>query len=136
MTMNGITIPFPSEFATPPASSSQTGRGSCGFRLCRYAVAAFSAAQDYFGIRWLPSGLLIDSSIKEETRRKCKRMFSLVEFAVQHRLRKCKSMRSDLTVDPRDGCTFWYTQEYLGQDLLLIGTWRPRIVSFRFPGCR
>jgi hypothetical protein len=30
-------------------------------------VAAFSAAQDYFGIRWLPSGLLIDSSIKEET---------------------------------------------------------------------
>jgi hypothetical protein len=34
-------------------------------------------------------------------------------------------MRSDLTLDPRDGCTFWYTQEYLGQDLLLIGTWRP-----------
>jgi hypothetical protein len=43
---------------------------------------------------------------------------------------------SDLTVDPSDGCTFWYTQEYLGQDLLLIGTWRTRVVSFKFPGCR
>ena len=44
-------------------------------------------------------------------------------------------MRSDLTLDPRSGC-FWYTQEYLGQDLLLIGTRRTRIVSFKFPGCR
>jgi hypothetical protein len=43
---------------------------------------------------------------------------------------------SDLTVDPADNCTFWYTQEYLGQDLLLIGTWRTRVVSFKFPGCR
>jgi hypothetical protein len=43
---------------------------------------------------------------------------------------------SDLTVDPTDNCTFWYTQEYLGQDLLLIGTWRTRVVSFKFPGCR
>jgi hypothetical protein len=43
---------------------------------------------------------------------------------------------SDLTVDPGDDCTFWYTQEYLGQDLLLIGTWRTRVVSFRFPGCK
>src|SRR5919109_1392067 len=42
---------------------------------------------------------------------------------------------SDLTVDPSDGCTFWYTQEYLGEDLLLIGTWRTRIVSFKVPGC-
>jgi hypothetical protein len=43
---------------------------------------------------------------------------------------------SDLTVDPADDCTFWYTQEYLGQDLLVIGTWRTRIVSFKFPGCK
>jgi len=43
---------------------------------------------------------------------------------------------SDLTVDPGDDCTFWYTQEYLGQDLLLIGTWRTRVVSFKFPGCK
>jgi hypothetical protein len=43
---------------------------------------------------------------------------------------------SDLTVDPTDDCTFWYTQEYLGTDLLVLGTWRTRIVSFKFPGCR
>jgi hypothetical protein len=43
---------------------------------------------------------------------------------------------SDLTVDPSDDCTFWYTQEYLATDTVLIGTWRTRIVSFKFPGCR
>jgi hypothetical protein len=43
---------------------------------------------------------------------------------------------SDLTVDPADDCTFWYTQEYLAEDVVLIGTWRTRIVSFKFPGCR
>jgi hypothetical protein len=56
MTRNGITIPLPREFATPPASSSQTGRGSCGFRLWRYAATAFSAARDYLAMRRLPSG--------------------------------------------------------------------------------
>jgi hypothetical protein len=43
---------------------------------------------------------------------------------------------SDLTVDPSDDCTFWYTQEYLAEDTIIIGTWRTRIVSFKFPGCR
>jgi hypothetical protein len=43
---------------------------------------------------------------------------------------------SDLTVDPADDCTFWYTQEYLAEDFVLIGTWRTRVVSFRFPGCK
>jgi len=42
---------------------------------------------------------------------------------------------SDLTVDPGDDCTFWYTQEYLADDALVIGTWRTRVVSFKFPGC-
>ena len=42
---------------------------------------------------------------------------------------------SDLTVDPTDDCTFWYTQEYLGTDFI-YGSWRTRIVSFRFPGCK
>jgi hypothetical protein len=42
---------------------------------------------------------------------------------------------SDLTVDPMDDCTFWYTQEYLGP-YLLFDTWRTRIVSFKFPGCK
>jgi hypothetical protein len=43
---------------------------------------------------------------------------------------------SDLTVDPADDCTFWYTQEYLAEDVVILGTWRTRIVSFKFPGCR
>ena len=43
---------------------------------------------------------------------------------------------SDLTVDPVDDCTFWYTQEYLADDVVVIGTWRTRVVSFKFPGCR
>jgi hypothetical protein len=43
---------------------------------------------------------------------------------------------SDLTVDPSDDCTFWYTQEYLAEDTVVIGTWRTRIVSFKFPGCK
>jgi hypothetical protein len=43
---------------------------------------------------------------------------------------------SDLTVDPSDDCTFWYTQEYLGEDAVVIGTWRTRVVSFKFPGCK
>ena len=43
---------------------------------------------------------------------------------------------SDLTVDPTDDCTFWYTQEYLAEDVVVIGTWRTRVVSFKFPNCR
>ncbi|HEY8776201.1 MAG TPA: hypothetical protein VIM23_13120 [Gaiellaceae bacterium] len=39
-------------------------------------------------------------------------------------------------MDPADNCTFWYTQEYLGHDVFVIGTWRTRIVSFNFPGCK
>ena|SRR5919204_1845626 len=42
---------------------------------------------------------------------------------------------SDLTVDPTDDCTFWYTQEYLGP-YLTFDTWRTRIASFTFPGCK
>lgn len=40
---------------------------------------------------------------------------------------------SDLTVDPVDDCTFWYTNEYLPAD----GTfnWATRIGSFKFPNC-
>jgi hypothetical protein len=43
---------------------------------------------------------------------------------------------SDLSVDPADDCTFWYTNEYLAEDTVVIGTWRTRIGSFRFPGCK
>jgi hypothetical protein len=45
---------------------------------------------------------------------------------------------SDLTVDPNDDCTFWYTQEYLpanGTTDLLPVNWHTRIGSFKFPQC-
>ena len=39
---------------------------------------------------------------------------------------------SNLSVDPSDGCTFWYTQEYYAA----TGTnWQTRIGSFKFPSC-
>lgn len=39
---------------------------------------------------------------------------------------------SQMSIDPTDGCTFWYTQEYYkttGVD------WQTRIASFKFPSC-
>jgi hypothetical protein len=41
---------------------------------------------------------------------------------------------SDLTIDPVDDCTFWYTTEYL--QVTSVASWRTRIAKFRFPGCR
>jgi hypothetical protein len=40
---------------------------------------------------------------------------------------------SDLTVDPSDQCTFWYTQEYYASTTTF--GWRTRIGNFRFPNC-
>ncbi|MFN2576085.1 MAG: fibronectin type III domain-containing protein [Pyrinomonadaceae bacterium] len=40
---------------------------------------------------------------------------------------------SDLTVDPVDDCTFWYTQEYIPSNGSF--NWRTRIGAFKFPGC-
>ena len=40
---------------------------------------------------------------------------------------------SDLTVDPVDDCTFWYTNEYYSTTTSF--NWRTRIASFKFPGC-
>ena len=40
---------------------------------------------------------------------------------------------SDLTVDPVDDCTFWYTNEYYATTSGF--NWRTRIGSFKFPGC-
>jgi hypothetical protein len=43
----------------------------------------------------------------------------------------------DLTVDPVDDCTFWYTQQYLGPPFIALGSlWRTRVVAFAFPGCK
>src|SRR5919198_3086048 len=41
---------------------------------------------------------------------------------------------SDLTVDPGDDCTFWYTNEYYATNSD-VG-WQTRIGSFKFPACR
>jgi hypothetical protein len=40
---------------------------------------------------------------------------------------------SDITVDPVDDCTFWYTNEYYSTTSSF--NWRTRIASFKFPGC-
>jgi hypothetical protein len=40
---------------------------------------------------------------------------------------------SDLTIDPVDDCTFWYTTEYYPTTSSF--NWRTRIGSFKFPGC-
>jgi hypothetical protein len=40
---------------------------------------------------------------------------------------------SDLTIDPVDDCTFWYTQEYIPANGSF--NWRTRIGAFKFPGC-
>jgi hypothetical protein len=46
---------------------------------------------------------------------------------------------SDLTVDPNDDCTFWYTQEYAPTnptpDVITVN-WQTRIGSFKFPQCQ
>jgi hypothetical protein len=40
---------------------------------------------------------------------------------------------SDMTVDPVDDCTFWYTNEYYNTTTSF--NWRTRIGNFKFPGC-
>lgn len=40
---------------------------------------------------------------------------------------------SNMSIDPSDDCTFWYTQEYHGATG--NANWRTRIGSFKFPGC-
>lgn len=39
---------------------------------------------------------------------------------------------SQMSIDPEDGCTFWYTGEYY---LQTGGDWQTRIASFKFPSC-
>ena len=40
---------------------------------------------------------------------------------------------SDMTVDPIDDCTFWYTQEYYQTNSSF--NWRTRVGNFKFPSC-
>jgi hypothetical protein len=38
---------------------------------------------------------------------------------------------SSMSIDPVDGCSFWYTQEYIGAE----ASWMTRIAAFKFPSC-
>jgi hypothetical protein len=40
---------------------------------------------------------------------------------------------ASMTIDPKDGCTFWFTTEYY---LTTGSNWQTRIGSFKFPGCQ
>lgn len=40
-----------------------------------------------------------------------------------------------ITVDPVDDCTFWYSNEYFGEDVSSNVIWKTRIASFKFSGC-
>jgi hypothetical protein len=42
---------------------------------------------------------------------------------------------TDMTVDPVDDCTFWYTNEYYSAADAGVFLWRTRIGSFKFPQC-
>ncbi|MCK6555212.1 hypothetical protein L6Q96_11645 [Candidatus Binatia bacterium] len=43
---------------------------------------------------------------------------------------------SEMSIDPADDCTFWYTNEYYDtQDNGNVGNWQTRIGTFRFPDC-
>jgi hypothetical protein len=43
---------------------------------------------------------------------------------------------SAMSLDPADGCTFWYTNEYYGSQANGdAGNWQTRIGSFKFPSC-
>ncbi len=40
---------------------------------------------------------------------------------------------SMMALDPTDGCTFWYTQEYMA--VTSSASWQTRVGSFKFPSC-
>src|SRR5437762_14214756 len=42
---------------------------------------------------------------------------------------------TDMTVDPVDDCTFWYTNEYYSSTDAPAGIWHTRVGSFKFPEC-
>ncbi len=42
---------------------------------------------------------------------------------------------TDMTVDPSDDCTFWYTNMYYSSTDAPAGIWHTRIGSFKFPQC-
>jgi len=43
---------------------------------------------------------------------------------------------TSMTVDPVDGCTFWYVNEYFTTAQVSALTWRTRIANFKLPTCQ
>jgi hypothetical protein len=42
---------------------------------------------------------------------------------------------SEMTLDPVDDCTFWYTNEYISANTVFLPQWSTRILSVKFPSC-
>jgi hypothetical protein len=43
---------------------------------------------------------------------------------------------TSITVDPVDGCTFWYVNEYFTTAQVSAFTWRTRVANFKLPTCQ
>jgi hypothetical protein len=43
---------------------------------------------------------------------------------------------TSMTVDPVDGCTFWYVNEYFTNAQITTMTWKTRIANFKIPTCK
>jgi len=42
---------------------------------------------------------------------------------------------TSMTVDPVDGCTFWYVNEYFTQNQTTTLDWQTRIANFKISTC-
>ncbi|HJT82437.1 MAG TPA: hypothetical protein VJ719_14680 [Chthoniobacterales bacterium] len=104
------------------------------------AIAYSASGPNYF-----PSlhyaGRLAGDPLNELTQGEAKLFQGLgIETAVPNYLQRNRwGDYSNLTVDPADDCTFWYTNEYMPPngpiDVISTVEWRTRIGSFKFPQC-
>jgi hypothetical protein len=66
--------------------------------------------------------------------------FSIIEGSTAQTISDRWGDYSSLNLDPADGCTFWYTNEYLQpvelEDGEVTGAWQTRIATFRFERCQ
>jgi len=102
---------------------------------------AYSAS----GVNYFPSlhyaGRLASDPLNELTQGEAVLFAGLgIEVAVPDYLQRNRwGDYSNLTVDPTDDCTFWYTNEYCPTNGPLDGVsiveWHTRIGSFKFPQC-
>jgi len=102
---------------------------------------AYSAS----GVNYFPSlhyaGRLASDPLNELTQGEAVLFAGLgIEVAVPDYLQRNRwGDYSNLTVDPTDDCTFWYTNEYCPTNGPLDGVsiveWHTRVGSFKFPQC-